>query len=456
MRVVSEGPVKIIKTTVEGAWKRRAKGQRLIVRDKECAGLALVVNPAAMRWEYAYRPRGTDPDGKRWPNRTVTLGTPESLSPDAARTEVGRIKGEAMAGRDPVAERKAAVAARREKAVEDAFTFGKMVDGWASARTGDRRPGYIAEATSSLKRNLAGWLTRPASAIKPRDAARVFDAIKTERGAIAANRTHAYARAAFGWAVKRHMLAVNPLLGIERPSRETARDRVLTAAEVGEIWRATDKLASPYGPFVKLLLLTLQRREEVAAMRWDELDDAKAPTVWTLPGERAKNGKAHIVHLAGPARAILRAMTRLDGCPYVFPAQGRPLGADATGGRRRRVADVGPVSAFSEAKRIMDTAILAARREADPEAEDMPDWRLHDFRRAGVTALAGMGIAPHIADKLLNHVSGAIRGVAAVYQRAEFLTERKAALEAWATYVVSAAEGRTAESNVVTLPARAG
>ena len=445
---------KIIKTTVPAAWKRRAKGQRLILRDKECRGLALVVNPAAMRWEYAYRPRGTDPDGKRWPNRTVTLGTPDSLSPDAARTEVGKIKGEAMAGRDPVAERKAAVTARREKAFEDAFTFGKMVDGWAGARMGDRRPGYIAEATSSLKRNLAPWLTRPASAIKPREAARMFDTIKAERGAIAANRTHSYARAAFGWAVKRQTLTVNPLMGIERPSRETTRDRVLTAAEVGEIWRATGKLAAPYGPFVKLLLLSLQRRDEVASMRWAELSPDM--TTWTLPGERAKNGKAHIVHLAEPARAILRGMSRLDGCPYVFPAEGRPLSADAASGRRKAVQTARAVSAFSEAKRILDAAILTARREAIPAAAEMPDWRLHDFRRAGVTALAGMGFAPHIADKLLNHVSGAIRGVAAVYQRNEFLAERKSALDAWATHVMSAAEKRVASSNIVALPARAG
>jgi hypothetical protein len=81
----------------------------------------------------------------------------------------------------------------------------------------------------------------------------------------------------------------------------------------------------------------------------------------------------------------------------------------------------------------------------------LPRWTLHDFRRAGVTALACMGFAPHVCDRLLNHVTGSINGVAAVYQRAEFLTERKAALDAWAAHVMSAAEERAEAGNVVSL-----
>src|SRR5271165_1549978 len=107
MQVISEGPTKITKATVDAAWRRRKADHRLLVRDKDCRGLALVVNATAMRWEYAYRPRGTDPlTGRRWPNRTVTLGNPASLSVDDARAEANRIKGLAAAGGDPAAERK--------------------------------------------------------------------------------------------------------------------------------------------------------------------------------------------------------------------------------------------------------------------------------------------------------------------------------------------------------------
>jgi hypothetical protein len=101
-------PTKISKATIEAAWWRRKKpGHRLIVRDKDCRGLALIINPTTMTWSYAYRSRGTDPvTGRRWPNRTITLGNPASHSPDDARAEANRIKGQAVAGVDPAAERR--------------------------------------------------------------------------------------------------------------------------------------------------------------------------------------------------------------------------------------------------------------------------------------------------------------------------------------------------------------
>ncbi len=118
MQVTSEGPTKITKATIEAAWRRRKKDHRLIVRDAECRGLALVVNPTTMRWEYAYRPRGTDPLARRrWPNRTVTLGNPETHSPEDARIAANRIKSEAKARADPTAEKKArAVVQQRQRA----------------------------------------------------------------------------------------------------------------------------------------------------------------------------------------------------------------------------------------------------------------------------------------------------------------------------------------------------
>ncbi len=109
----------------------------------------------------------------------------------------------------------------------------------------------------------------------------------------------------------------------------------------------------------------------------------------------------------------------------------------------------GVIGAFSRVKTTLDVAMAKANH-------GIPDWRFHDFRRAGVTALAGMGFAPHVCDRLLNHVTGSIQGVAAVYQRNEFLSERKAALEAWAAHVLVAAERRTPQSNVVPMMARAG
>ena len=436
MRVLSEGPIKITKTTIEAAWRRRAAGQRIIIRDNECRGLALFVNETAMRWEYAYRPRGTDPaTGRRWPNRPLTLGNPATHSPEDARHAANKIKGQAAAGGDPTAERKAAIEARRAaeakaeaRAAQRSFTFGRLVESWAAARVGDRRPSYLREAVACLKRNLIEWHDRPASDITLTDAVQALDWIKARKGTVAANRTQAYARAAYGWAVKRQLLAANPMRGIERPGREPPRERVLTTDELGAIWRACDALTPARAAYVRMLMLTLQRREEVVSMRWTELDDLAEPTKWMLPGTRAKNGKAHIVHISEPTRAILRSLPRIAGNPCVFAG--------------RSVA--GPIGAFSSMKAAIDAALGAANSRP-------PEWRFHDFRRAGVTALAGLGFAPHVCDRLLNHITGAIQGVAAVYQRHEFLAERKVALDAWANHLLTAAGKTQATSNVIEL-----
>jgi integrase len=176
-------------------------------------------------------------------------------------------------------------------------------------------------------------------------------------------------------------------------------------------------------------MLTLQRREEVVSMQWRELDNPADPRVWTLPGERAKNGKSHIVHLAEPVRALLRTLPRVDRNPFVFAGQ----------------SQAGRLGAFSATKTTIGEAIEMT------DGLRIDDWRFHDFRRTGVTMLAGMGFPPHVCDRLLNHLTGTIQGVAAVYQRAEFLAERKAALEAWAAHVVAAGERHQPMGNVIHL-----
>jgi hypothetical protein len=131
-------------------------------------------------------------------------------------------------------------------------------------------------------------------------------------------------------------------------------------------------------------------------------------STWTLPGARAKNGKAHVVHLADPAQTILSTIPRIAGQDLVFSTTGTT-----------------PPSGFSKAKLALDAAMAnEARAETDNSTFAM-GWRFHDFRRTAVTWLAGAGFPPHVADRLLNHVGGSIQGVAAIYQRGEFLAERK-------------------------------
>ena len=149
-------------------------------------------------------------------------------------------------------------------------------------------------------------------------------------------------------------------------------------------------------------MLTGQRREEVAGLSWGELDLAQR--IWTIPKARTKNAKAHIVYLSIQALAVLMRAGRKG--PLVFT----PLGTK-------------PFQDFTHAKRRLD------------QLSGVNGWRLHDLRRTCVSGMARLGVAPHVADKILNHQAGAISGVAAVYQRHEFLAERQGALERWGGHI---------------------
>ena len=161
-------------------------------------------------------------------------------------------------------------------------------------------------------------------------------------------------------------------------------------------------MAGPYGGIVEFLALTAQRREEVAGLRWDEIDLAQR--VWTIPKARTKNAKAHMVHLSMQALTVLKRADRKG--PVVFTLLGTK-----------------PFQDFTHAKRRLD------------QLSGVTGWRLHDLRRTCVSGMARLGVAPHIADKILNHQAGTISGVAAVYQRHDFLAERRAALDEWGAHV---------------------
>lgn len=391
-----------------------------LVFDSELRGFGLRVTATGSRTFLAqYTAAGC--------KRRVALGAFGAVTVEQARKAAQAVLGEAARGVDPFVARKALVQAVRAAKAEAEYTFHAMVQAWSKAREGDRRPSYLREAVACLNRNLPQWKDRAAGSISLAEAVRALDAIKAAKGTVTANRTLAYGRAAYGWAMKRQHVVVNPLRGIERPGKEMSRERVLVAEELGRIWRACDELGQTLASFVRVLMLTLQRREEVALMRWTELDNAADPKVWTLPAERAKNGRTHVIHLSGPVRAIVGSMPRLLGNPFVFA------------GRNEK-----PVAAFNYAKAEIEAALFDS-------GNGLPDWRFHDFRRSGVTALAGMGFPPHVCDRLLNHVTGTITGVAAVYQRAEFLNERQAALDAWAMHVMQAADGKAVGGNIVVL-----
>lgn len=155
----------------------------------------------------------------------------------------------------------------------------------------------------------------------------------------------------------------------------------------------------------KLLLLTGQRRGEVTEMRWDQIDAQKR--TWTIPAEMTKNSREHVLPLSDAALAVLKSVPRLSEA-RVFPARNN---------------DTNAISGFTRAKDRFD------------RLSGVTDWTIHDLRRTVATGLAQLGVAPHIIERVLNHVSGTFAGVAGVYNRFQYQDEMRAALHLWAKHV---------------------
>jgi integrase len=373
--------------------------------------------------------------------RREVLGAFGAITTAQARKAAKAKLGHIALGLDPRAERLAKQeAAKREKAAlleakaEAAFTLDTLISDWEKLALAQRRPRYRAEACRALRLAFQKDLDKPASVLAKARVLQVLDAYDKGGKHATARLVRAYGRACFGWAVKRGRLASNPFQGLPTGAAAVARDRLLTDAEIGAIWRAACDMAEPAGPFIRLALLTLARREEVAGLRWSEISPDL--TVWTIPAQRMKRGQAHVVALTDAAREALGAVTRIDGQDLVFAAESRtPMtGAPKPGQDAKK-----PISGFSKIKARLD------------KRSGVSGWVLHDFRRAGASTLARLGFSPIVADKLLAHQPSALSSVARVYQQHDFNAEKAAALEAWAAHVLRCASGALEAGNVADL-----
>ena len=235
----------------------------------------------------------------------------------------------------------------------------------------------------------------------------------------AAKRALAYLRKFFNWCAERDIISLAPTDRVPRLHPEVPRDRVLSPDELRFLVVAAGEEPSVFGDLVRVLLLTGQRRGEVAGMSLSEIKDLDGvEPAWEIPGRRTKNGKSHLVPLSPVVRDIIRARPRIDASDLVFTTNGTT-----------------PVSGFGRAKARIDERVNAARATAG--LMPMAPWTLHDLRRTMVTAMnEQLGIPPHIVEAVVNHMSGLAKaGVAGVYNRALYLRERREALESWASYV---------------------
>lgn len=228
-----------------------------------------------------------------------------------------------------------------------------------------------------------------------------LDEIADENGLVMADRTLSNLRKCLNWWAIRDDDFNSPIVrGMARiKPKERARERILTDDEIRDVWAALDGMGAPYTAFVRVLFLTACRRTEVAQMRWDEIDGDS----WTIPAARYKTKIDHVVPLTKAVRAIIGDKPKKAG-PFVF---------STTNGER-------PFSGYSKAKRLLDARA------------PMSHWTLHDLRRTGRSLLSRAGVTSDVAERVLGHVIGGVRGT---YDRHRYESEKRDALERLAALV---------------------
>ena len=395
--------------------------------------------------------------GHKW---RVPLGACSAVALSKAREAAAAVMGDVAKGKNPAAERKEAAAAERVRRRRNRLTLRVLIDDWHRLHLTGKRASYAAEAVRALHHAFASHLDDAAEDLDRTAVVRALDALTRRRkrkegdgadkakGAAMTGRTAAYGRAAFAWAVKRDAVRENPFAGLPIAKSIARRERVLSDQELVEVWRAAGDAAAPYSTIVALLLLTGQRRGEVAGMTWGELSDDL--TTWTLPGERTKNGEPHTVPLSGPARDLIRALLPDDANETK-----RVLREQRAHGGLVLPGAVGPFAGWSKAKRALDEAIMDARAKAAAKAgasaAPLVPWSVHDLRRTVATGLQRLGVRLEVTEAVLNHVSGSRGGIAGVYQRHDWASEKRAALDAWAAHVSAIVKRRAVTSNVLAL-----
>jgi integrase len=370
----------------------------------------------------------------------VTLGRHPSLTLKEARAKAGQVIETAAAGNDPREEERDRKEREREAAGHTfEYVAREFMAKYARIRL---RPSTIIEYERTLSGSETEHLRkRPISTIGRRDIIAILDGIHARGTTVAADRALAYLRKFFNWSADREYVANPPTDRVRAFLGHTERDRVLSREEIAFVWRAFEREGfyratakdeesqSVFAPFLKMVLLSAQRRDEVAQMTWQELQglDGEDP-LWVMPkappppaDQRTKNGKPHIVPLSPLAVDVLKSVPRTSS-QYVFSTTGET-----------------PISGFSRLKTRIDRFIAQMR-----EAEDLPwmaHWQFRDLRRTAATHMNEyLGVEPHIADACLNHISGpAKKGIIGTYNKALYLDERRQAMKKWSNYVMELA-----------------
>jgi len=376
-----------------------------VLRDTDVKGFGLKVTPTGTKSYFLdYRMGGRDARKGR-----VTIGRHGSpWTPDKARERAKELLEQVRRGVDPVAQK----AERNRLAVD--LAFSRYADLFIEKYAKRAQARSWPQAKRVLDHDISPILgDRPIHEIKRGEVKRLLEEL-ADRAPALARYAHATLRKLFRWAVDRGDIEASPIAEMKPPAPTKSRERVLADGELAKVWEAAGKLGYPFGPMVRLLAVTGQRREEIGAMRWQDID--LAARTWTIPAERAKNGKAHIVPLNDLAMATLAGLSRIGQSPLVFTTTG----------------ETSP-SGWSRAKRRLDQLVANnghGLASEDGAAGPAP-WTIHDLRRTLATGLQRLGVRVEVTEAVLNHVSGTRAGIVGVYQRHHFNDEKRAALDSW-------------------------
>ncbi len=336
--------------------------------------------------------------------RRLTIGRWPVWTASAARAEAIQIRRRVDRGEDPLE-------ARKERRRAD--TFGELAAEYLERHAAGKRSG--ARDTSYLENDvLPTWKHWKVTDVSRADVIRLIEA-KAQTAPTAANRLLAVIRGLFNWAIQVDLAVANPAAKVKPPTREAAKDRVLSADELRRFWRelapGEAHVSADMVDALRLVLATAQRPGEVAGMTWAEIDLRAG--IWTIPAERAKNGLAHRVPLNLAAREILEARRkaagrkRKRGCVFPTPRGGGDQSIE--------------VNALAHAVRRWLSSLPRRRRFERP-------WTPHDLRRTAASCMASAGVPRLVVGMVLNHSQ---QGITKVYDRHGYDSEKVAAMDDW-------------------------
>ena len=307
-----------------------------------------------------------------------------------ARARMGQdVQGERQAERDNIA-----------------YLFADLIDPYLDARRQKFTPAYHATVGVYLNRQWKPLHNVAIEQVTRKQINAILNGI-AKKSPSTADHAKSVLSAFYAWAIVHDFLDHSPVMHIERRGTKGARDRVLSEAELVAVWNAAENFGD-YGKIIRLLILTGTRRAEIADLTWPEVNLTGAQI--TLPAERTKNKLKHVVPLADAALDVLKDVPHRNSTEFLF------------GKGSRGYQD------WSKSKVRLDARL----------PKDMKPWTLHDLRRSFVTHVNEKGFAmPHVIESCCNHVSGHKAGICGIYNHAQYLPEKIAAMDRWGSHITT-------------------